>query len=369
MDQDSVTFGRMPDSGEPVSLQDLYDATHQRLVAHLSAATGDVDGAERAVHEAFVRAAAAGWRFWRVPDPEAWLRTTAARVQRSGRRTRAGPTRAGPPTASGPPPHPAPVQVAPRAAFELIEAAGLARRRHRHTVAGVVAVCVLALAALATETDGSLTPTGASTSSADQPGPWMTTPRRGTYELMPWPDRPLAAVRITVPTPWSAWLGPGRTDALNPRVEDDELVLLDGGGSHAGLLVASVTAIAGRDCTAKDVADVGPASFVRALAHAPRLEVVDGPRATVRAGRPAVRLRLRTLGRQLACPGLPLFTTSRGQVAGGPGGTTYDAWVVDVDGEPLLVWAGWTRGAPRSDVAALHGIVDSLVLRDRSGSP
>jgi hypothetical protein len=58
-----------------------------------------------------------------------------------------------------------------------------------------------------------------------------------------------------------------------------------------------------------------------------------------------------------------LFETPRGYIEGGDGGNTYDARVVDADGTPLLVWAGWTPLAPDRAVTALREMVDSVALR------
>ena len=83
MDQDSITFGRMPDLEDRVSLRDVFDASYRKLVVQLYGVTGSFDEAEDVVQEAFVRAAASGRRFLRVDNPEAWLRTTAINVHRS----------------------------------------------------------------------------------------------------------------------------------------------------------------------------------------------------------------------------------------------------------------------------------------------
>ena len=83
MDDDSITFGRIPDLGDPVSLRDVFDASYRKLVVQLYGVTGTFDEAEDVVQEAFVRAAASGRRFQRVENPEAWLRTTAIHVHRS----------------------------------------------------------------------------------------------------------------------------------------------------------------------------------------------------------------------------------------------------------------------------------------------
>ncbi len=58
MDQDSITFGRMPDLEDRVSLRDVFDASYRRLVVQLYGVTGSFDEAEDLVQEAFVRAAA-----------------------------------------------------------------------------------------------------------------------------------------------------------------------------------------------------------------------------------------------------------------------------------------------------------------------
>lgn len=83
MDEDSITFGRMPDLEDRVSLRDVFDASYRKLVVQLYAITSNFDEAEDVVQEAFVRAAASGRRFLRVENPEAWLRTTAIHVHRS----------------------------------------------------------------------------------------------------------------------------------------------------------------------------------------------------------------------------------------------------------------------------------------------
>jgi RNA polymerase sigma-70 factor, ECF subfamily len=80
---DTITFGREPDPDGCVSLRDVFDRSYRRLVAQLYAVTGSFDEAEDVVQEAFVRAAAAGRRFLRVDNHEAWLRTTAVNVHRS----------------------------------------------------------------------------------------------------------------------------------------------------------------------------------------------------------------------------------------------------------------------------------------------
>lgn len=83
MEEDSIYFGRGPDPGDGVCLQDVFEASYRRLVVQLYGITGSFDEAEDVVQEAFVRAAATGYRFLHVDNHEAWLRTTAVNVHRS----------------------------------------------------------------------------------------------------------------------------------------------------------------------------------------------------------------------------------------------------------------------------------------------
>ena len=77
MDAHTVSLGRSWTAADRPSLRDVFDVSYRRLVVQLYGVTGSLDEAEDLVQEAFVRAAAAGRRFDRVENPEAWLRTTA----------------------------------------------------------------------------------------------------------------------------------------------------------------------------------------------------------------------------------------------------------------------------------------------------
>jgi RNA polymerase sigma-70 factor (ECF subfamily) len=61
----------------------IFVASYRRLVVQMYGVTGDAVEAEDLVQEAFVRAAAAGRRFIKVDNHEAWLRTVAINIQRS----------------------------------------------------------------------------------------------------------------------------------------------------------------------------------------------------------------------------------------------------------------------------------------------
>lgn len=88
MDEDSITFGRMPMPEKRgiagrTTLREVFDASYRKLVVQLYAITGDYDEAEDLVQEAFVKAVANERQFLRVDNKEAWLRTTAVNAHRS----------------------------------------------------------------------------------------------------------------------------------------------------------------------------------------------------------------------------------------------------------------------------------------------
>lgn len=63
-------------------IREIYEGSYRRLVTQMYGITGDRQEAEDAVQEAFARAVAAGGRFRRIDNPEAWLRTVAVNVVR-----------------------------------------------------------------------------------------------------------------------------------------------------------------------------------------------------------------------------------------------------------------------------------------------
>ncbi len=64
-------------------LREVFEGSYRRLVVQLYAVTGDSAEAEDLVQDAFVRAAAAGRRFLKVENHEAWLRTAAINLHRN----------------------------------------------------------------------------------------------------------------------------------------------------------------------------------------------------------------------------------------------------------------------------------------------
>jgi hypothetical protein len=257
-------------------------------------------------------------------------------------------------------------------AFELIEAAGRARRRRRHAVVAAVAACMLAVAGVVTVTDdstGDPQPADDTSRAAPYPGALMTTLAEGTYEIEPaHRSRPVA--RFTLPPGWNSWVGPNRFEGLSDQESDhagaNNEVLEQDPEWYLGLLFMEVEWVAQADCTMTDLKGDDTASLVRALTKVPRLKVTSGPESTVRFGHPAVHLRLEEQGGSVECLNDSLFNAAVNLGVTYLGrGTTYDAWVIDLDGRPFLVWAAWTARTPDAEVDALLNVVDSIEIRER----
>lgn len=259
-------------------------------------------------------------------------------------------------------------------AFETIEAAGRRRRLRRHAAVGAVAACVLGVSGLLAATSGdSADPQPAEDSdesSLGTPYPVMTntTLEAGTYVLDPSKDTSLPPVRFTLPAGWNSWLGPNRFAGLDDVATDgsrtNQEVLVQDPEWLLGMVFVDVKWIARPGCVMTDLTGDGTTALVQALTAVPRLTVTSGPESTVRFGHPAVHLQLREQGRGDACPQDTVMTTAEAAVDYLGRGTTIDAWVVDVDGRPLLLWAAWTARTPSAEVQDLLGVVDSVELEE-----
>ena len=75
--------GAAPARTVEATLDEAFHRSYRRLVVQMYGVVGDLGEAEDLVREAFVRAAAAGHRFTRVDNPEAWLRTVAVNLHRN----------------------------------------------------------------------------------------------------------------------------------------------------------------------------------------------------------------------------------------------------------------------------------------------
>lgn len=258
-------------------------------------------------------------------------------------------------------------RVVPVPPFERIESAGRSRRRRRHAVVGAVAACAIGVAGLVAVVDGTdAAPRPVerpdTSSVADYPGAEMTTLEQGTYELAPSSDPDHPVVRFTLPAGWNSWLGPNTFEGLGHEVTSDPEVneaILDEADWYAGLLVLDVREIARRGCSIVDVSEGDTRALSAALPQLPRLSLLSEPETTVRFGRMAVHMRFRERGGP-ACPEDYFFQTAQGYISAGEAGTTYDAWIIDTEARPILLWARWDRGTPDHVVEELLRIVDSI---------
>jgi hypothetical protein len=259
-------------------------------------------------------------------------------------------------------------------AFELIEAAGRARRRRRHTIGGVAAACLLAVTGVvATTTGDTPDPRPAEdpaprTLATPWPGPTMTTMKEGTYEFRPSIAPGSPPVLVTVPPGWNAWEGPNRFEGVGRAVTHDpainEALVEDNSRWYAGLLVLDVQWVAQRGCSFADTSNDDAAALAQTLVRMPGFGVDAGPTPATRDGHSALHLRLRGRGTLPSCAGEVTLHSSHGPIGGGEADTFYDAWVIDTGVSPVLVWAEWSRSTPQRDVDDLLAMVDSVEIGD-----
>ena len=250
---------------------------------------------------------------------------------------------------------------------DLAELESRGRRMHRRRVAlgAGLAAAVLAVAGGLVVTqrddDGDSTPIEppddrAPAEVAEYPGPVMETLDAGTYLLQPsWEDTAPRA-RIDLPAGWNAWQGPNRFDGD-----------LDTTTWYAGLLVVEVDAVASKPCVdpqSDDVVGDSRAELVGALRNLPgaRVSVEEVPDEMF--GYPATHLRMTFPDPPRKCQvDVNVLTTNKhGTVAGSSDDSLRDAWVIDVDGNALLVAAGYSPKTPPEIQQELYEMVDSIEI-------
>jgi RNA polymerase sigma-70 factor, ECF subfamily len=83
-EKETLAPGRVESSrSADTTLAEVFELSYRRLVVQMYGVVGNFSEAEDLVQEAFVRASAAGGRFRRVDNPEAWLRRTAINLHRN----------------------------------------------------------------------------------------------------------------------------------------------------------------------------------------------------------------------------------------------------------------------------------------------
>jgi RNA polymerase sigma-70 factor, ECF subfamily len=83
MDGETLVLSQQSERTTQVDVAEVFAVSYRKLVVQLYGMVGNAGEAEDLVQEAFVRAYAAGPRFTRVDNPEAWLRTTAVNLYRN----------------------------------------------------------------------------------------------------------------------------------------------------------------------------------------------------------------------------------------------------------------------------------------------
>jgi RNA polymerase sigma-70 factor (ECF subfamily) len=82
-ERETLSMGAPSLDAPRITLANVFQLSYRRLVVQMYGVVGDLGEAEDLVQEAFVRASAAGGRFRRVDNPEAWLRRTAINLHRN----------------------------------------------------------------------------------------------------------------------------------------------------------------------------------------------------------------------------------------------------------------------------------------------
>lgn len=247
---------------------------------------------------------------------------------------------------------------------DLAELESRGRRMHRRRIAlgaGLAAVVLAVVGGIVINQrdDGNQAPIEPPDERRDvtYPGAVMETLEPGTYVLQPSLEDSAPRVQLTLPEGWNAWEGPNRFDG---DLETTQW--------YAGLVVVEVEAIASKACDPQvrgGYLGESPEELVDALRRAPGFHVTVDEAPTEMFGHPATHLQLRSTPESRRCweKNNLLYTERNGNVSGGSG-TLTDTWVVDLDGEAILIDVGFTPKTPPEIRRELYGIVDSIEFVD-----
>ncbi len=239
----------------------------------------------------------------------------------------------------------------------LVDRGVVLRRRRRRVVAAALVSCLVAVGYLTTldrEPSADPPPAVEPESSARYYPGGIQPPEleAGTYAINVATDRGEVTAEVTVPDGWRGWIGPHRpfrTGVVSLLVQD----------------VAYVTETPCRTGV-EDMTAVGdaPADLVRALTRIPGHELVVAPEPDDRFGVPATHLVLQSWAR-LTCPDSYFGLWSTGGTIPiwslGPD-TRMELWVLDVDGEAVLVSALSTPDVPARGLRELAEVVESVEI-------
>ncbi|MGZ5399299.1 MAG: hypothetical protein ACXWDM_04745 [Nocardioides sp.] len=243
----------------------------------------------------------------------------------------------------------------------IVDRGASLRRRRRGAAVAVAASCLVAAGLLTTlHQDPVAEPPPAiepDSSVPDYPGGGHTPDlEEGTYAIRLGTDRGDVTAEVTVPQGWTGWVGPNRSfrDGYVSLLVQDVAYVADLPQEPCGLGTAGMS----------EVGDT-PADLVRAFTRIPHHELVDGPEPDSRFGVPATHLVLQATDR-VRCPGKLTFGLwSVGEqfpiYSLGPG-TRLELWVLDVNGEAVLVAATSVPGTPTRGLRELADVADSVEI-------
>ena len=252
---------------------------------------------------------------------------------------------------------------------ELDRRGGALRRRRIATVAGLAACVLTVIGIVVAQYDPPKAaepirpPDEAPAEARPYPGAVMETLEGGRYELRPAFDSHGARARITVPDGWNAWEGPNKFGNLATPGQSNEEALSEATW-YAGLLVLHVEAVASRPCHGPDTGDeVGDSAeaLVAAITRIPEYQVtLNEEESPDKFGYPATHLRLRPTPALEECrEDFNVFQSAGNpEIAGGS--DLRDTWVVDVDGQAIVVAAGADANTPPAVVRELDAMVESI---------
>jgi len=240
----------------------------------------------------------------------------------------------------------------------LVDRGASLRRRRQGVAAAAVVSCLVAVGYLATlDREPSADPPPAiEPESSARPymgGANVVDLEKGTYAIQVATDRGEVTAEVTVPDGWTGWIGPNR---VFPR-------------GYVSLLVQDVAYVTETPCGPwfEGMTAVGdaPADLVRALTRIPRHELVAGPEPDDRFGVPATHLMLQESA-GVNCAGNHDFSLwSVGEILPiwslAPG-SRIDLWVLDVNGEAVLLAAFSAPGTPARGMRELAEVVESVEI-------
>ena len=230
-------------------------------------------------------------------------------------------------------------------AFELIEAAGRARRRRRHAIGGVVAACLLAATGIVATTTGDTPDPRPAEDPAPRalatpwPGPTMTTRGGGDLRVPPWRSLP-ATRRCASPSPRAGTPGVGPEPVRGTGPDRHGRRRRQRGGARGRPALVRRTAGPGRPLGRAAGLHLrrhvrpDAATVARALARMPGFGV-DRARSA-RPGRPPRPAPAAAGTRDVhrAARARTSCSPARARSARGGGDDLYDVWVIDTEVKP-----------------------------------